>query len=381
MRPEHELDTWLDTLNSDKRAAPPELARQLDAASRVAQLAALAPAPDFTERIEVRFLEGAQRLPAADASRVRGPLHLPRRLPGRFSAIPAGVGRIWPGRWPGRSPRLLLPAAVLLIVCLGSLATLAVAANASPGSSLYSLHRWEQSFRANLTNNPADRTRLHLQYARSALQALNAVVTHRGSDQAYDEALASFDTEQRAAVQSVNELSADASYTTLAAQLLDLRAQARHDLRAALRSLGWPARVRTTAVLASLGDTVPSVAHVTIAFVGLGDSEVWQCTVAGSGFQPGALLVVNGQPVGTVAALTPTTLVATIPADNVDWPPSATTSIGVSNPDGTAAQTTSITVQSSPDENAGATPSPTSEDTPDTTATPDTSGSGDGGSN
>jgi hypothetical protein len=69
------------------------------------------------------------------------------------------------------------------------------------------------------------------------------------------------------------------------------------------------------------------------------DQNLWRITVSGSGFAPGAVLLVNGQPAGTIISNTPTTLVAQITGDDSSSVPSA---IGVANPDDTAAETSSI---------------------------------------
>jgi hypothetical protein len=89
--------------------------------------------------------------------------------------------------------------------------------------------------------------------------------------------------------------------------------------------------------------------------------HLWTITITGSGFQPGAVLLMNGQPVTATISVTPTKLVAQISGDDSAPRPS---SIGVGNPDNTAAGTTSITSNETNDDDAtpGAQQTPGSDD-------------------
>jgi hypothetical protein len=189
-----------------------------------------------------------------------------------------------------------------------------------------------------LAGSAADRTRLHLDYAQEALTALQAATTHQQSGASYDDALATFAAEMHAAATTLDSVGPGADRDALSAQLGQLRARGRFDLHTALVLLPWPDRVMTTSVLAAIGD---KVLHVSRASMVYSDDEqnLWRITVSGSGFAPGAVLLVNGQPAGTIISDTPTTLVAQMAGDESSSVPSA---IGVANPDDTAAETSSI---------------------------------------
>jgi hypothetical protein len=113
----------------------------------------------------------------------------------------------------------------------------------------------------------------------------------------------------------------------------------RHDLRVALPTLDWSHRIATTSALGQAGDSVLVVMSAASTAVQLGqgeseDSSQRLVVVHGAGFQPGAVLLINGIPSGTVTAVSPTTLEARIDAHALDG---RGVSIGVGNPDGTAA--------------------------------------------
>lgn len=99
--------------------------------------------------------------------------------------------------------------------------------------------------------------------------------------------------------------------------------------------------------------------------------------VVGSNFQQGAVVIVNGQAVGTVLSQTSTQLVVQI---DPTYPVTSAKTIGVSNPDGTAADTRDITSDLDPGNGKGpagagsATPGPLS-----TTTTGNGNGNGNGG--
>jgi hypothetical protein len=256
--------------------------------------------------------------------------------------------------------RLLVPAlAAMLLLAIG-MTTLTAAAAAGPGSPLYGLHRWEQNLRANITGSAADRAQLHISNAQDALLALNSAVTNHQTGATYDEALATFRDEARAAATSLDNVPAGGEHDTLAAQLDQLHTQGIADLHTALPVLSWPQRIETTGVLAEIGDQVLAVTQADMVYSEHGQ-HLWTITITGSGFQPGAVLLMNGQPVTATISVTPTKLVAQISGDDSAPRPS---SIGVGNPDNTAAGTTSITSNETNDDDAtpGAQQTPGSDD-------------------
>jgi uncharacterized membrane protein YgcG len=394
MEPEERLDTLLalqtssnwrpvDAESTQSQNGHEGLQPLLDAADRVAQLSTAEPSPDFTARLEAQFLAHIDELREHDGVKLVAvgdtEVALLRgddtpTLPGSWwlteaeETTEADIDATWPPAAPWRASRprsrwrsLLWPvAAAVLLLALGASTFLAAAAS-GPGAPLYGLHRWEQDVQVSMAGSAADRTRLHLTYAQEALAALDAAAARHQSGGPYIDALATFNEEMQAAATSLNSVSAGRGRTSLSSQLSQLRAQGRADLHIALAVLPWSGRVMTTVVLGDIGDTVLRVNRATMVYVenSSQDQHLWQITVTGFGFAPGAALLVNGQPAGTVISLTPTTLLAQMPGDDSGPLPG---SIGVANPDNTAAQTSSI---SSQEQKGQSTVTPGPQSTPD----------------
>jgi hypothetical protein len=386
----------------------------LDAADRLAELRGMEPSSDFAGRLETRYFAWIAQAEAdtlahngtdssvapydpapfalpASASTPRPdhamPAETPPLLGNDFPTLP---GILWRGgaeyateadptlsrravcgrqgertrraRWA----RLLGPAmaAALLLVIGGS--TLTAAAAAGPGTPFYSLHRWEQNVQVSMAGSAGDRTRLHLAYAQAALAALDAAAARHQAGAPYNDALATFRDEMSAASATLDSVPASGEHDELTAQLAQVRAKGRADLRTALVALPWSERVATTSALATIGDSVLQVAHASAERLGQGQ-HLWQITVTGAGFQQGAVLLVDGQPAGAVTSVTATGLVAQVSRDDSAPLPN---SIGVANPDNTAAATRTI----SSDE-----PEPNGTPTPQQTPDGDDHGGNDGG--
>jgi len=264
----------------------------------------------------------------------------------------------------------VVAAAVLLLVAGVSVLTAAAAA-AGPDSPLYGLHRVEQNVRVQLASSQGDRIRLHLSYANEALAQLDtAVARHAGDhagDPAYKSALATFSSEQLAAAQGVAALPAGSERATLDAQLTTLRLRARNDLHAALRAISWSDRVATTQVLGGLGETILVVQDVKVIREDGPNIHLLRLVATGSGFAPGAVITVDGQSAGTLISETATQLVVEIDATTFHLPLRA---IGVSNPDGTAALSLKVEIDSGSDHSSG----PPSHPTPVAHPTPTANG-------
>jgi hypothetical protein len=357
----------------------------LVAADRVAVLRDEEPSEDFAARLEAIFLSRATYLRERDGIAPL-PILAPPPLMGNddptLPSMPSG------GEWAaalsqGTAPetargnrgyrsadrqtvwrRLLVPAlAAILLLAIG-MTTLTAAAAAGPGSPLYGLHRWEQNLRANITGSAADRTQLHISNAQDALSALNTAAASHQTGATYNDALATFRDEARAAASNLDDVPAGAERDTLSAQLDQLHAKGIADLHTALSVLSWSQRIETTGVLAEIGDQVLTVTQANMVYSEHGQ-HLWTITISGSGFQPGAVLLVNGRPATTATiTVTPTKLVAQMPGDD-DTPRPG--SIGVGNPDNTAAVTTSITSHEENDDDAtpGAQQTPGSDDNSD----------------
>jgi hypothetical protein len=351
MDPEYELDALLSAKRGEQPAAgrPPgtrsvALAAALAAARHLDPLRRAEPSPDFVRALEGQLLTrvGVLAMRPAVAQATRG------------SIAQRGARKLAP-RW--RWSPWLTVAAVLLLVVVGSGFLLHAAALATPGSPLYGLRRLEQTVRVQLAGSDAARARLHLQYAGEALDALDAALARHASSGAYGAALDTYQSEMRSAAAMLALVPAGAEHDAISAQFAALTQRGRHDLLAALPGIDWPERITTTRVLGQLGASVPTVTGAQVVVMQHGASAKWQVTVQGTGFQPGATLLLDAQPAGTVRSISPTQLEATVeipPAESV-------TSVGIGNPDDTASATTNLQKSSAPDDHGRqATPTPTS---------------------
>lgn len=374
MLPEDRLDALLSLYversptqsSANDHVERADLQPLLDASDRLEGLRSAEPTPEFAGRLETLFLATAASLReqsggGESAASFGGDIAAryadepPPRLGNDYPTLP-GV------RWDApdsmdnqttvaddpRRPTALHPRAgwrrllwsalaAALLLAIGA-TTLTVAAGSGPGTPLYGLHRWEQDVRVSIAGSAADRATLHLAYARDALIALDDAVAQRQTGSVYDDALAAFGDEMRAASANLADIPTGGERSALATQFGQLRTQGRSDLHAALAVLPWAKRITTTGALAALGDNVLSVTRADMVYSGHGQ-HLWRITVTGSGFQPGATLLVNGQPAGTVIAVNPTTLVAQLSGDDSAPLPA---NIGVANPDNTAAATTNV---------------------------------------
>jgi len=378
MLPEDRLDSLVSHLQAGEslqsaalRADAGELVPLLDAVSPFAAWGDATPSRAFANRLERQLLEqdSGQRHPVPSSSNGASAGVRSRHAAQHVSRLPF-------------SPRVLWPALVaMLVLALGG-GILAAAASAAPGHLLYGVRRWEQGVSVLLANSAADRVRLHLRYASDALQAFNAAVDGHAGGQAYSDALGALHDESIAATATLHDVPAGQEHASLARQLDDLQTRGRASLRASLLSLSWRDRALVTTALAGQGQTVLSISSVTLARVGTDGHSTWKVTVTGSGFQQGAVLLVNGSPAGVAVSVTPTLLVAQLPDSALKNVPG---SLGVGNPDHTATITGAITHD--PDENEGGDPNngdsgggdnATSTPTPGQ-ASPTDSGSSDGG--
>lgn len=328
-----------------------ELAPLLAAAARLDSLRTAQPAPAFASALEARLLaraasvaaQSAPTLPLLAASAVREESDAPpvaaHTLPTNIRSRPMQPHGSHGARGRSSFRRALWPAvaAAVLLLALGGL--LGMAASAAPGSALYGLHRLEQNARAALTTDPADRFQLHLTYAEDALGQLT-LAAHHGDTAAYSQALATLRTETQAAGNELADLPSGSERDRLSGQLSGFEQRARQSMRAILPIVGWTQRLQSTSALAQFGDTVPQVASVTIVRAHDDTTHPIHVIVTGSGFAPGAVLLVNGQPAGTVLANNGSRLLAALPSNALA---ATLRAAGVGNPDGTAAESTAIT--------------------------------------
>ena len=354
MHPEDRLDALLASPAAQRAASPlaadDELAPLMRAAGRLDALREATPSAQFTARLEQQFLARAEERAAARPALMRQ---------SRWGGVQRGLyvrrGALWPA------------AAAALIVAIGA-GTLTAAASAGPGSALFAIHRWEEGVRVQLASSATDRANLHLGYAHDALTALDAAV-RRHDLPAYREALASLRAEDAAAQA---DLPAGAAGDAMRGQLAALHTQEASDLRAALPLVGWPERVATTDALADLGGLGGALPHITgVTLTPTDSGHRAKVLVTGTNFQPGAVLLVDGAPAGSVTKVSATQLTAEVDSEDAL---TAHSTIGVGNPDGTATLSARSLVHGLPSTEAGDEGTPASTTNPDkgghTTGTP-----------
>lgn len=321
MQPEDRLDALLTALRQPERgaqrtsitartpapSADADLAPLVGAARELTALGTAAPDPAFARQLRERML-------------ARAAARQPDLAPVQNLARPAPVRH--------RAPLWASMAAAALLVA--SLGTFTAAAYAGPASPLFGLHRLEQDLRAATAGDTASRARLHIQYAHQWLTALDQAARQHQGGGAFQAALAAMLQENAAAGRDAAQVSDSATRAEVQSALAALQADERAGLHAALAQLGWDDRVAATAALGQLGETIPQVTQLTLTT----QDDATLLTVLGSGFQPGARLVINGRPAGQVVAATPTQLVVALSRGEYEQ---SVTSLGVSNPDGTAA--------------------------------------------
>ncbi|HEV7126055.1 MAG TPA: hypothetical protein VGN32_01290 [Ktedonobacterales bacterium] len=373
---EDNLDARLDALQRaahgqwDARPAAPwaaaereqedaELETLVEAARRLAPLAEAYPSPAFASDLRRHLLARAGER-RADREALAALETVPLTRVAR-SGQPARRSR---ARQPRSAWRVALVAAALLVT-LGTagLGAALAAAGAAPGNPLYGLHQFEHMVRVNTASDSASRAQLHLDYARQLLANLRTAANQPVNEPAYAAALSMLLQEDQAATQQIDQVPAGAERTALQQSLASLHADERPALRAALPNLGWADRFTTTQTLGTLGVAIP---RVTSAEVLVPDHGQWTVTLSGSGFEPGAILLLDGRPAGQVTTITATSLTALVPRGLIQ---NGAASLGVGNPDGMTALFTSTNIQQ------------VAQPKPKPTATPDGHGNGNGSGN
>lgn len=224
-----------------------------------------------------------------------------------------------------------LSAAAMLLLFLG---VNRVAASSLPGDPLYGLKQIQQQMALSNAGSPADRANVQIAQLRSAVADLEAEVNNDRSGADVTAALQVVATDTQASQAAVDAVPAGSEHNTVAQALTNALQAERDTLYRLLANARWPLRVEFTQQLGALGAQVPKVAQVKVIS---NSHDTLTLQVTGVNFVPGTRVVINGTQKGTITQVTPTLVVVVIPESA--WPESAHT-VGVMNPDGTAAQVT-----------------------------------------
>lgn len=285
---------------------------RLAAAEMFARLNMIEIPSDVEQRIEARVRNQTAAL-LAEKPHVTS-LRLLERRPATRRAWMAALGMV----------------AALLLAFLG---ITTAAANSLPGDPLYGVRQAEQQVALAWTGDQSARASLQLTHLQQAIADLNTVVRERRANTAIQEALATVSAETQASRSAVNNLPTGQARETLARSLENTLQEERQTLHRLLFQVDWYMRLAFTQQLGALGEAIPTLAQATIV-ESAGDTLV--ITVTGKHFAPGARLFINGFPRGVILSNMATTLRVQVQA--FDVPHHSTYTIGVANPDGTAAQ-------------------------------------------
>ena len=319
-------------------------------------------APERVSEIEdlvelARCLQSAPQLQVAPDFATQ----LERRLLRRHAELRLHSGK-------RRSPFVLLRARPLLSVALGlcvlfcllSTSVLAWAAQVSnPTNPLYALKRWEQHVQVQFASSPAAQATLEMQFAREQLNALDPMADPFHAA-AYRQGLLDLDQHLRSVSSLIHGLPAGSQHDQLVGELADLQANAIHKLRGLLPRLDLPERLATTDELGHLGDTVPTLTHATLILPAHPNGQA-AIVLEGSDLQAGAQLLVNGRALEASETVQPGQVIFI-----ADWRGDQhPQGLGILNPDGTAVQTTSMTITGAMNDNQnGNNNNPSSTPTP-----------------
>jgi hypothetical protein len=237
-------------------------------------------------------------------------------------------------------PALSAVLGICLLFCLLSTGVLALAAQVTdPTSPLYGLKRWEQQVQLQLSGSPAAQATLDLQFARDRLKTLPSLADTAHAS-AYRRALADLDQQVNAAAVAINELPVGAQQTQLWGELASLKLDAIHVLRSLLARLALPEQLGTTNELARLGDRVPLVRQASLTLPAHSNERA-TISFTGLDLQPGAHLLVDGTVIEETGTLQHGQMVFVMGWNGNQHPHS----LGILNPDGTATETTAITIK------------------------------------
>ncbi|HEU5230058.1 MAG TPA: DUF5667 domain-containing protein [Ktedonobacteraceae bacterium] len=293
----------------------PEVDELIRLAGHVRSTPFLEVSPAFTDELELRLLQHAKLQP-------------------RRSVM---VWRNWFPLLSWQPSRTLLLVGVMLLCLLLGTGVLAVAQAASPTSPLYIVKNWEQNVQVSLARSPLDRAELSRQMIHDRLNSLSDLVAPSDA-KAYDQALADVDQQMNAIAQIINTLPVGPDRDRLTGELAITRIEVRSALRSVLPRLTIAERLHTTAQLEQLNDTVP---HLQSVFIVLPSRSGEQATISvtGDNLAKGARLFVDNQVMASTGTLQNGTDVFVVSWNSTQSPHT----IGILNPDGTAAQTTVIT--------------------------------------
>ncbi len=244
---------------------------------------------------------------------------------------------------PRRMSRATITVGLVLLLVLAASLLVTAAQASNPVNPLFSPLYHLIHLPSQQSGESAAQTRAaqNIQRAQGQLDALAAMTGPGQHEVAYQHTLTALEQDIQAANSAVSALPASTQRDRLQHLLSDLTLKARQMLRTLLPQLTLSERQLTTVVLGVLGESVPvlQVAVIEVAPPPVGTATI---TLKGSDLEPGAILLLDGREVTGSGALQQGGEVFV-----VNWTGNLHPhSVGVINPDGTVAQTTTIQMKS-----------------------------------
>jgi hypothetical protein len=227
----------------------------------------------------------------------------------------------------------------ILLFLLGTGALLVGAQVSNPDSPLYAVKRLEQHVQVSLTNTSENQAEMALQSARERLNTLAKLID---SAEVYNKALADLDQQISTASKTIHAFPAGSSHDHLVGELAAFEADARNTLRQLLPRLVVAERLVTTIELSHLGDNVLRLNSVEIELPTHSNGRA-TISISGQDIQQGAQLLVDGRLVIVQGSFQNGVYIFVVDGVGNLHPQS----IGILNPDGTIALTSSITLKNS----------------------------------
>jgi hypothetical protein len=320
MRREERLDLLLEQYKQgsiDPSSLSAEDAERVAAAASLMRLNTLEVPSAFAERIEERLRTRVHTL------RLEG---IPQKSHSRQRTI--GYHTI-----PLRKYFALASIILLLALVFTGFGVTRVAANSLPGDPLYQVKRLEQQIVVAQTQDQEQKVSLEIAHVSTALADLSAVVQERRSDTDISAALAVVASDTQGSQQAVNVLPAGQARENLVRTLTVTLNAERTALLHLLPSLSWSQHLAFTNQLGRVGEQIPLVTRVTVAW---NANHTLILTITGKNFAPGVRPIIAEVSRGIVMQQTSTMLKIVVNA--ADLPDEHAYSVGVANPDGTVAQ-------------------------------------------
>lgn len=324
MHPEEELDQLLDEqlLRGSQFAPSSEaVAASLAAAKMLVQLQELAPPARFEHRLEGKIRASARAQRDSRLIETGKLIPLPS-APGALSPLPRPRKR--------RTWVATLGAVAVLLIAFASLLTFS-AHNELPNLPF----GWKQAQNQETLTARAEAqnaANAALGHLRNALADLTTVVNEGRDDRAIRQALKSVSLWTSMSREAVAALSPGSARQATQHNLNEVLAEEDQTLRLLLGRVGFSIKVAFTRQLGMLGDPVPRVIYVTVRAQTNGTLLI---SLTGKNFASRAQLMIEGKLTGTVIQRSASLLVAVVSGAQ-RFPEMDT--IGVLNPDGTAAQ-------------------------------------------